>query len=150
MRTELYPQLRTVAFDFHLHRKGMVKDTVHTTEPDTVYMAGIQAIKDRDFEKAVQILMPYGDYNTAVAYCALDRNTNAMAILEKCEKTAQVNYMMALLYSRAGDETNAVRYYLMSCRQNPQYVHRGNLDPEISRLITGYNLNDQLSQYQNN
>lgn len=150
MRTELYPRLRTVAFDFHLHRKGMVKDTVHTTELDTVYMAGVQAIKDRDFERAVQILMPYGDYNTAVAYCALDRNTNAMAILEKCERTAQVNYMMALLYSRAGDETNAVRHYLMSCRQNPQYVHRGNLDPEISRLITGYDLNDQLSQYQNN
>lgn len=150
MRTELYPLLRTVAFDFHLHRKGMVKDTVHTTELDTVYMAGVQAIKDRDFERAVQILMPYGDYNTAVAYCALDRNTNAMAILEKCEKTAQVNYMMALLYSRTGDETEAVRHYLMSCRQNPQYVHRGNLDPEISRLITCYNLNDQLSQYQNN
>ena len=150
MMAELYPRLRTVAFDFHLHRKGMVKDTVHTTELDTVYMAGVQAIKDRDFERAVQILMPYGDYNTAVAYCALDRNTNAMAILEKCERTAQVNYMMALLYSRSGDEAEAVRHYLMSCRQNPQYVHRGNLDPEISRLITGYDLNDQLSQYQNN
>lgn len=150
LRTELYPLLRTVTFDFHLHRKGMVKDTVHTTELDTVYMAGVQAIKDRDFEKAVQILMPYGDYNTAVAYCALDRNTNAMAILEKCERTAQVNYMMALLYSRSGDEENAVRYYLISCSQNPQYVHRGNLDPEISRLITTYNLNNQLSQYQNN
>ena len=35
LREQVYPRLRTVRFDFHLHRKGMVKDTVHTTELDT-------------------------------------------------------------------------------------------------------------------
>ena len=35
LREKLYPRLRTVRFDFHLHRKGMVKDTVHTTVLDT-------------------------------------------------------------------------------------------------------------------
>ncbi len=45
LRETVYPRLRTVRFDFHLHRKGMVKDTVHTTELDTTYMLGVQALQ---------------------------------------------------------------------------------------------------------
>ncbi|MBQ0096147.1 MAG: hypothetical protein KBS53_00675 [Bacteroidales bacterium] len=140
IKDRAYPSLRTVQFHFHLHRKGMVKDTVHTTVPDTVYRAGVQALKDRDYEKAALLLGPYNDYNSAVAYCALDRNKSAMSILLKCDESAQVEYMLALLYSREGNDREAVRRYLRSCSLNQQYVHRGNLDPEISRLIKEYNL----------
>lgn len=141
LKDELYPKLRTVTFDFYLHRKNMVKDTVHTTELDTAYMRGVEAIRDRDYEASAVLLAPYHDYNTAVAYVALDRNRSALEILQDCEKTAPVNYMLALVYSRLGDENNAVQCYLTSCRQDPAYVHRGNLDPEISELITLYGLN---------
>ncbi|MBR2093352.1 MAG: hypothetical protein IJ904_04835, partial [Candidatus Methanomethylophilaceae archaeon] len=71
LRESVYPYLRTARFDFHLHRKGMVKDTLHTTELDSTYMRGVQAIRDRDYETAVTLLRPYRDYNTAVAYCAM-------------------------------------------------------------------------------
>lgn len=144
MRESLYPKLRTVKFDFHLHRKGMVRDTVHTTELDTTYMNGVQAIRDRDYEKAVTILRPYKDYNTAIAYLSLDYNASAMEILRTLERTAQVNYMLAVLFSRKGDDANAVQHYLHSCEQDPSFVHRGNLDPEISDLIKKYNLNTNL------
>jgi hypothetical protein len=76
-----------------------------------------------------------------VAYVALDRTRSALEILKDCEKTAQVNYMLALVYSRLGDERNAVQCYVSSCKQDPAYVHRGNLDPEISVLIALYGLN---------
>lgn len=141
LREELYPKLRTVTFDFYLHRKNMVKDTVHTTELDSAYMRGVEAIRDRDYEASAVLLAPYHDYNTAVAYVALDRNRSALEILQECEKTAPVNYMLALVYSRLGDESNAVQCYMASCRQDPAYVHRGNLDPEISELIALYGLN---------
>ena len=143
LREKLYPRLRTVRFDFHLHRKGMVKDTVHTTVLDTVYMDGVQAIRDRDYERALTLLRPYEDYNTAIAYLCMDYNASALQILEKLEKTAQVNYMLAVLYSRRGDEQKAVECYIRSCSQDPTYVHRGNLDPEISVLIRRYGLNAQ-------
>ena len=143
VREHLYPRLRTVRFDFHLHRKGMVKDTVHTTVLDTVYMDGVQAIRDRDYERALTLLRPYGDYNTAIAYLCMDYNASALQILEKLEKTAQVNYMLAVLYSRRGEEQKAVECYIRSCSQDPTYVHRGNLDPEISVLIRRYGLNAQ-------
>ena len=116
LRENLYPRLRTVRFDFHLHRKGMVKDTVHTTELDTLYMSGVQAIRDRDYKRALEILRPYQDYNTAVACCLLDYNASAMAILAPLERTPQVDYLLAILFSRRGEDEKAVQHYLDACR----------------------------------
>ena len=143
MREKLYPHLRTVRFDFHLHRKGMVKDTVHTTVLDSTYKNGVQAIRYRDYEAALTLLRSYNDFNTAIAYLCMDYNASAMQILESLERTAQVNYMLAVLYSRRGDEQKAVECYVRSCSQDPTYIHRGNLDPEISILIRHYGLNAQ-------
>jgi tetratricopeptide (TPR) repeat protein len=147
MREALYPQLRTVKFNFYLHRKGMVKDTVHTTVLDSTYMRGVQALRDMDYEAALALLRPYEDFNTAVAYMGMDRNRNAMKIISKMEKTAEVNYLMAILYSREGELDKAVECYVRSCKQNPSYVYRGNLDPEISVLIKMYGLNQEEDEY---
>lgn len=143
LREVLYPRLRTVRFDFHLHRKGMVQDTIQTTVLDTTYMLGVQAIRDRDYERAVTYLRTYADYNTAVAYCALDYNASALSTLEELDRTAEVNYMLAVVYTRLGNIQEAVQCYVIACEQNPTYVHRGNLDPEISALIRMYDLNKQ-------
>lgn len=143
MKKEMYPKLRKVQFNFFLHRKGMIKDTVHTTVLDSTYMKGVQMIDDRDYEGAAAMLNVYNDYNTAIAYVSLDRNVSALTILEKLEKTPQVNYMLAVIYSRQGNEKDAVERYLVACKQDPSYVHRGNLDPEIAALIRKYNLNAQ-------
>ena len=141
LRDQLYPRLRTVAFDFHLHRRDMVKDTIHTTVIDSTYMRGVRALQNMDYEAAVALLRPYNDYNTAIAYLGLDRNQSALEILSREKPTASVNYLLAILYARLGDEQKAVDCYLRSCRQEPSYVHRGNLDPEISNLIKAYKLN---------
>ena len=141
LRENLYPLLRTVQFNFYLHRKGMVKDTVHTTVLDSVYMKGVKALAERDYESALTLLMPYNDYNTAVAFVSMDRNVSAMSILQNLPRTSRVNYLLAILYARKGDIRNAVQCYLTSCSQDPSFVHRGNLDPEISELIREYNLN---------
>ena len=138
---ELYPQLRTVLFDFRLHRRDMLQDTIRTTVLDTVYMAGVQAIRDRDYLQALTLLRPYADFNTAIAYCCMDYNASALSILEKLDRTAEVNYMLAVVYARQGDERTAVECYLHACAQNGAFVHRGNLDPEISELIRKYDLN---------
>ena len=140
-----YPRLRTVRFTFALHRKGMVKDTVHTTELDSVYMKGVQAIRDHDYQAALAFLAPYQDYNTAVAYVALDRNASAMEILKDMPRTAPVNYMLALLYARRGDDREAVQHYLNACEQDRSFIARGNLDPEITALIRRYDLHRDLS-----
>lgn len=141
IREHLYPRLRTTRFDFHLHRKGMLKDTVHSTIPDTTYANGLQALRDRDYETAVTLLRPYRDFNSAVAFCSMDYNASAMEILESLEQTPKVRYMEAILFSRAGDDEKAVQFYHNACKEDPSLVHRGNLDPEISALISKYGLN---------
>ena len=143
MRDALYPRLRTVKFNFYLHRKGMIKDTVHTTVLDTTYMRGVAALKDMDYATALALLSPYEDFNTAVAYMGLDRNRNAMKILSKMDKTAEVNYLLSIIYSRMGNNEKAVEHYVLSCKQNRSFVYRGNLDPEISVLIKMYGLNKE-------
>lgn len=141
LRKSLYPRLRIVKFDFHLHRKGMIRDTVHTTILDTVYQKGVQAIKDKDYETAVRILRPYEDFNTAVAFLAMDYNNSALSILKKQPESDKKDYLLAILYSRFGDDQKAVQHYLDACRKNRSFVSRGNLDPEISVLIARYGLN---------
>lgn len=141
LRDELYPKLRTVAFNFHMHRKDMVKDTIHTTVLDSTYMRGVNALLNMDYDQALDLLRPYEDFNTAIAYMGLDRDWSAMEILSKMYPSAPVNYLVAILNARMGNEEEAVARYLRACEQDSSYVHRGNLDPEIAYLIKAYNLN---------
>lgn len=141
LRQDVYPRLRVVKFNFFLHRKGMVKDTVRTTELDTVYARGVQLLKDMKYPEALEILLPYNDYNTAVALTGLNRNLSALMILSEIERTPEVDYLLAVVYSRMGDPEKAVECYMRACRQNHSFVYRGNLDPEISVLIKTYGLN---------
>lgn len=147
VRKRIYPMLRTVQIESFMSRKGMMKDTVHTSVLDTAYMRGIKAIDDRDYATAISILRPYQDYNLAVAYCAMDYNASAMAILRKMPRSDKVDYLMALLYMRQGDETNAVQKYLDAVNQNRSFIHRGNLDPEISALIKKYEINFETDNF---
>lgn len=140
LREVLYPRLRVVKFDFYLHRKGMVKDTVHTTVLDSAYMEGVQAIRDRDYEKAISILRPYNDFNAAVAFMAMDYNASAMTILRDMPSTPQIEYLRAIIYARTGEEEKAVQSFLNAAGADRTYFNRGNLDPEIRELIRTYNL----------
>jgi hypothetical protein len=100
-----------------------------------------------DYEAALAYLQPYADYNTAIAYMGLDRNYSALDILSGLKSTASVNYLLAIVHSRLGDEQEAVQHYLLACRQDNSFVHRGNLDPEIAQLIKTYRLNEEFSEY---
>jgi len=146
MREVLYPRLRTVRFDFHLHRRGMVRDTIHTTELDTVYMNGLKALEDRDYEKALTLLKGYRDYNTAVAYASMDYNASALEILRELPPTPRIKYMLSVLHSRRGDDTEAIRNYLEAVREDRTLIHRGNLDPEIRALTKKYDLDKVIQR----
>ena len=54
--------------------------------------------------------------------------------------TPDIQYMLAILASRLGDEEQAVTYFLRSVELRESLKFRGNLDPEISRLIRKYGL----------
>lgn len=136
LREKIYPQLRSVSFDFHLHRAGMQKDTVHTTELDTVYMAGVEALRNLDYKTAVEMLRPYRDYNSALAFMAADYNHSSLDVLDGLDDTdARVCYLKALILSRLGVPEEAMKYFELSLAYDPYLEHRANLDPEMSELV---------------
>lgn len=143
---ELYPLLRRVKLNFKLHRKGMIKDTVHTTVLDSVYMRGVEALKERDYRTAVTLLRPYGCYNSAVAYMCMGYDNSALEILEQLPRSAKRDYMLAIVYGRLGNEKLALEYFLASVEQDESMRHRGNLDPEIGTLIKKYSIFNQNYQ----
>jgi tetratricopeptide (TPR) repeat protein len=139
LREKLYPQLRSVRFDFYLHRAGMVKDTVHTTELDTVYMEGVNALKRLDYKTAVSILRPYDDYNSALAFMSADYNHSALDVLGRLDdKDAKVCYLKAMVLSRLEQYEEALKYFELALAYDPYLEHRANLDPEMYDLINKY------------
>lgn len=146
IRDSIYPALRVVDFQFNLHRSGMTQDTIHTTEPDTLYEKGRNLLKVRKYKDALAILIEYGDYNTAIAYMSLGYDKPAYDILLKEKESANQEYLLAILCSRLKREEEAVRRFLHSCELDGSKVYRGALDPEINRLIRKYNLNKKIDE----
>jgi len=144
LRENIYPQLRRVTFSFNLHRKGMLKDTIHTTEVDTLYMRGIKLLKERKYSEALSVLREYKDFNTAIAHISLGQDRSAEEIFLKCPDTAYKIYLMSILAARKGEEEQAVKLFLRAKELNISMAYRGALDPEISSIIRKFNLNNDL------
>lgn len=140
---ELYPRLRAVDFTFHVHRRGMIKDTIHTTEPDTYYAKGIQLMVKRKYSDALQILSEYNDFNTAICLMSLGYDKAAYGILQQEAETADTEYLLAVLASRLGNEQEAIGRYQNAVRMDATKRWRGTLDPEINKLIKAYGLNNE-------
>ena len=139
LREKIYPKLRYVKFEFYMHRVGMVKDTLHTTEIDSVYMAGLDALRNMDYKHAVSQLRQYRDYNSALALTSADYNHTALDVLQALSKTdPKVCYLMAIVLSRLGQKTEAARYLDLAVAYDPMLKYRANLDPELSGYINNF------------
>lgn len=135
IRSVIYPQLRAVNFRYNLRRKGMVKDTIHTTELDTTYTRGVELLQKRKYAKALYILNDYNDRNTVVAHLLLDHNERAMELLATMPKDAVTEYLRAIACSRLGRKAEGREHFLEACRLDGRMEYRGNLDPEIAELL---------------
>ena len=135
IRSVIYPQLRAVNFRYNLRRKGMVKDTIHTTELDTTYTRGVELLQKRKYAKALYILNDYNDRNTVVAHLSLDHNERALELLAMMPKDAVTEYLRAIACSRLGRKAEGREHFFEACRLDGRMEYRGNLDPEIAELL---------------
>ena len=135
IRSVIYPQLRVVNFRYNLRRKGMVKDTIHTTELDTAYARGVELLRKRKYAKALYILNDYNDRNTVVAHLSMDHNERALELLAAMPKDAVTEYLKAIVCSRLGRKAEGREHFLEACRLDGRMEYRGNLDPEIAELL---------------
>ena len=136
IRERLYPLLRAVNFKYDLRRVGMVKDTIHTTVPDTLYARGVELLNEREYNDALRILRPYEDRNTAVAMLSLGYDEQAYEVLCRLSEEATVEYLKAIACARMGRIEEGQEAFRRACALQPNCEYRGNLDPEIRELIT--------------
>ena len=136
LREKIYPRLRTVNFSFYMHRPGMQKDTIHTTELDTVYMRGLEALRNLDYRTAATLLGSYRDYNSALALASSGYDEPALAILSAIkDPDARSDYLEAILLSRLGEFGMASECFRRSVAKDPSMRHRANLDPEMAEVL---------------
>lgn len=135
IKSMIYPQLRAVSFRYNLRRRGMIKDTIHTTELDTAYARGVELLQKRKYARALYILNDYNDRNTVVAHLSLDHNERALELLATMPKDAVVEYLRAIACSRLGRKAEGREHFLEACRLDPRMEYRANLDPEIAELL---------------
>lgn len=134
VRDSIYPLLRRIDIFFALHRKGMVKDTIHTQEPDLNYMKASEALLERDYSKAAALLKNYKCANNAIALMGLERNEEALYILNSTPDSPVVNYLRAIIYARLGDDGKALENLDNAVRQDDSFAFRIKFDPEVNSL----------------
>ena len=135
IRSELYPLLRSVSFKYDLRRVGMIKDTIHTTEPDTLYARGVELMQERQYAQALYILSDYKDRNTAVVLLSLGHDDPAYEILCSLPETATTEYLKAIALARLGRWDEALDAYDRSVLLDEKMEFRAGLDPELNDLL---------------
>lgn len=140
IRENLYPELRGVNFKFNLHRRGMIKDTVHTTVIDSVYQHGTELLEAKKYKEAFTVLSDYNDFNTAICMMSLGYDPKAYEILLQSEDSPNRNYLLSILSVRMKREEEAVKHLIKACEADETKIWRGRLDPEINSLMQTYNL----------
>ncbi|MFI3306910.1 MAG: tetratricopeptide repeat protein [Rikenellaceae bacterium] len=135
IKRELYPQLRAVDFKYNLRRKGMVKDTIQTTELDTTYARGVRFLQQRNYPQALYILNEYRDRNTIIAHLSMAHDNEALRLLDEQPTTATTNYLRAIALARLGRKEEAIEAFDEACELEPRMKFRANLDPEITKLL---------------
>lgn len=135
IKAQIYPRLRAVTCRYDLRRKCMVKDTIHTTEPDPTYARGVELLQRRKYARALYILNDYNDRNTVVAHLSMDHNERALELLAVLPKDAITEYLKAIACSRLGRKEEGRGHFLEACRLDQRMEYRGNLDPEITELL---------------
>ena len=124
---------------------GMMSRDSLCSELDTVYMAGVQALKELDYKTAVTVLRPYDDYNAALAFITADYNHTALDVLSRQDDTdAKVCYLKSMVLSRLGQLDEALKYFRLAIAYDPYLEHRANLDPEMYQVVSLYKTNPLL------
>ncbi|NDV56895.1 hypothetical protein [Bacteroides sp. 519] len=128
---------------------SLLGNPAFTADQRTEYMHALKLLRNREYQRALNILSDYDDYNTAVALTCLGYNGRAYNMLATLPQTANTHYLAAILCSRLKEMQAAVDHLMEACRLDPGKINRAQRDPEISKMIQDYNLQEHLNAIEN-
>lgn len=113
---------------------SLVSTPSYTPEGES-YAEGLRFLQEREYHKALPLLQAYPDYNTALCLTSLGYHSEASALLQQLPRTANREYLYAVVCARMENALEAVEHLLDACRMNPDLILRIPLDPELSDLV---------------
>lgn len=140
IKDSIYPKLDRVDMYFYVHRTDMTSDQeIISVDPE--YIRGVRLLQNREYDKALEILANYPDYNAAVCLVALGYNGKAYEVLSKLKPNSNTEYLSAIVAWRMKQNEPAVRHLLKAVEMDQTKLYRMELDPDIMDLIRSNNLN---------
>lgn len=131
--------------DYSLLQKFAISSSLESDSDSTLaisytpegesYAEGLRLLQEREYHKALPLLQAHPDYNTALCLILLGYHSEAADLLAQLPRTANREYLYAVVCARMENATEAVEHMLEACRLNPDLVLRIALDPELSDLI---------------
>lgn len=114
---------------------SLIANPAFTEEQRREYTHAIGLLKNREYQRALQILNAYTDYNTALALTCLGYNQTAYDLLRQLPENADTHYLSAILCCRLKDEREAIRQFEKACQLDETKLFRADRDPEIGKLM---------------
>ncbi|MFV0537011.1 MAG: hypothetical protein ACK5M3_06500 [Dysgonomonas sp.] len=145
IRDSIYPLLEKVDVEFNMHRTDMSEQTEVRKEYRDGYEEGLRLLLEREYWKAMDILANYPDYNAALCLTCLGYNAKAYDLLKGLPKTANNEYLLAILAERLNKGEDAAEHLMESFRLDSSKIYRAPLDPEVTAIMKKYNLNSRMA-----
>lgn len=149
IRDSVYPMLQRMDLVFHVSRPHMVSADSTQYEIREGYGQGLAFLQQREYMKALELLAPYGDYNTALCLACLGYNGRAYDILVRLPATANSEYLLAIVSYRMGKPDEAAGHLVRAVELDPRKAYRASLDSEILELVREKGLDAQLERLGN-
>ena len=103
---------------------------------DENYNLGLVNIMKGDYAKAVQLLSGAKcDYNLALAKMLNGDLNGAVSTLQCAKETANVDYLMAVVGARKGDNAMVYKYLAKAIKKDPSYAGKAAKDREFLKLF---------------
>lgn len=144
IKNEIYPRMEKAFIGIDLSRVGQTEAIVHTEEYREDYALGLKYLTDREYDKALEILKDYPDYNAALCLVAMGYNQKAEEVLKNITATGKSEYLYAIVCARSARESEAVQHLKAACELDPSMAFRVTLDPDVNALVKKYNLKEEL------
>lgn len=95
------------------------------------YKKGLQALKERKYKDAMELLKGFYDVNVAITYACGGQAQEALFMLEGMKRSALGDYMKSILYARLQQYEAAVDFLLKVCNENPVYASKALSDSDV-------------------
>lgn len=104
--------------------------------PSARYNLGLLKARQRKLLEAYELLLPFGDVNSAICALSLNKNGEAKAIMESCTDSRPVaEYVRAMIGARTDDKVFFIKHISEAC-EHTDLRQRAKSEPDFRKFMS--------------